>query len=186
MKLKLIEEQGYLYTEDKKWHLPLNNNPIIPNLGLLPEIVVEDDVECKAREFANEIRQDVCQYNNGRWYGRFEAYKAATKVYSEDDLREAIMQAFLSGVERIEDYSEVESDILQSLKQPKTPKWFVAEIEHYYHSSKEFYADAGFVKCTKEQYESIKSEIPTCPLKTELKTTKINGKTYLVGTYLYE
>jgi len=47
------------------------------------------------------------------------------------------------------------------------------EIQHQYHSSKEFYSDAGFVNCTKEQYESIKTEIPTCPLNKLVKITPI-------------
>ena len=47
----------------------------------------------------------------------------------------------------------------------------------YYHSSKEFYSDAGFVKCSKEQYKSIIKEIPTCPVKIELKLiTNSQGK----------
>jgi hypothetical protein len=54
---------------------------------------------------------------------------------SEEDLRRVIMQAFLSGVERIEDYSEVEYGIIQSLKQSKTPKWFVANEEYIHDDS---------------------------------------------------
>jgi hypothetical protein len=155
-------------------------------------------VEDEALKFANEIKQDVSQYDNGRWYGRIEGYNTATKRYSEEDLRKAINMArgIKEGKETFtaEDISgstEVctygwkfefdEDEIIQFLKQPK---WFVAELEYYYHSSKELYSDAGFVKCTKEQYESIKSEIPTCPLKIELKTTIINNKIYLEGTYL--
>jgi hypothetical protein len=112
------------------------------------------------------------------------------RKYSEEDLRKAFKAAIGKlgptwyGINT--EMQKWEDTYIQSLKQPKTPKWFVAEIEYFYHSSKEFYSDAGFVKCTKEQYESIKSEIPTCPLKTELKTTTINGKTYLVGKYLKE
>jgi hypothetical protein len=116
------------------------------------------------------------------------------KVYSEDDLRNhcidflryfqttAELEFHSTGENHGLPHSEVFNKYIQSMKQPK---WFVAEVEYYYHSSKEFYSDAGFVKCSKGQYESIKSEIPTCPLKTELKTTTINGKTYLVGTYEY-
>ena len=37
--------------------------------------------------------------------------------------------------------------------------------QHQYHSSKEFYINADFVDCSKEQYQSIKKEIPTCPLR---------------------
>jgi hypothetical protein len=53
-------------------------------------------------------------------------------------------------------------------------KWFVKnpscefveiKLQHQYHTSKEYYIDADYVDCTKEQYNSIKSEIPTCPLR---------------------
>jgi hypothetical protein len=53
-------------------------------------------------------------------------------------------------------------------------EWFVknpsceeveVELQYQYHSSKEFYHDAHYVNCTEEQYESIKKEIPTCPLR---------------------
>jgi hypothetical protein len=56
-------------------------------------------------------------------------------------------------------------EIIQSLKQPKTPKWFVAEKETKYKP---------------------KQKIEDPPYEDVLKTTTINGKTYLVGTYLYE
>jgi hypothetical protein len=217
-KFKIIEEQGYLYTEDKKWHLPLHNNPILPNLGLLPEIVVEDeekfiekgkehwnleilkkvesgyvksstlkylidkvientweqckryfneiivkdDVEKLAEEYVIDesylpIYKEECKraYING--------YKAATKKYSEEDLRKAIkfFEVYITNTGR----SIFDKDIsfyLDTLKQPKTPKWFVAEV--------------GYTHCDR------------CPNGFEeyLETTTINNKTYLVGKFIYE
>ena len=49
----------------------------------------------------------------------------------------------------------------------KNPSCDEVEIikQHQYHSSKEFYIDADYVNCSEEQYESIKEEIPTCPLR---------------------
>ena len=49
----------------------------------------------------------------------------------------------------------------------KNPSCEEVEIikQHQYHSSKEFYIDADYVNCSEEQYESIKKEIPTCPLR---------------------
>jgi hypothetical protein len=139
-------------------YTPKGNALELEGLPLLPEMVVEDD-------------------------------KAATKVYSEEDLRKAFLEGnkYPQESKYLPDFylGNYFEKFLQSLKQP-TPKWFVAEMEYYYHTSKDLYTDAGFVKCTKEQYESIKSEIPTCPLKTELKTTTINGKTYLVGKFVNE
>jgi hypothetical protein len=146
-------------------------NTLELDLPLLPEIV-EDEVEDnpKIHDWVQEVILEEGKTWNDQdalepvYYGIVKGYKAATKVYSEDDLRKAIMQAFLSGVERIEDYSEVESDILQPLKQPKTPKWFVAEMEEWLDQT---HSEHG---CYRQK----------------LKTTTINGKTYLVGTYLYE
>jgi len=168
---------------------PKGNAPEL-DLPLLPEMVLEDDVEKLADEFVlnTQIHRDIERdgwLSTGFVYG----YKAATKVYSEEDLRKAFEagnKRGWSGYPDTDNWTQPKfEEFIQSLKQPK-PKWFVAEIDYYYHSSKDFYSDAEFVKCTKEQYESIKSEIPTCPLKTELKTTAINGKTYLVGNYKYE
>ena len=61
-------------------------------------------------------------------------------------------------------------DFIQSLKQPKTPKWFVAEMErdYKYRLCGTEKKDGGFYGFSK------------------LKTTTINDKTYLVGKYLYE
>jgi hypothetical protein len=187
---------------------PKNNTPEL-DLPLIPKMVVEDDFEIELKNFDSANILDILNMGNINYLSNgdivynpdllfiktgekwFTKNKSATKVYSEEDLRKALFDfgdvLFNNCQNGIleEDLRKYENDILQSLKQP-TPKWFVAEMEYFYHSSKEFYSDAGFVKCTKEQYESIKSEIPTCPLKTELKTTTINGKTYLVGKYLKE
>jgi hypothetical protein len=160
MKLKLIEEQGYLYTEDKKWHLPLNNNPIIPNLGLLPEMAVEDDV----RKLAKEDRlntgwgDDVdLPYTSGFIRG----YKAATKVYSEEDAEKIYMLGYMDAKDGKNHHNEKLSDYLQSLKKP-TPTWFVAEMQ-----------------TTKSEVFRENDNVPYATLKT----TTINGKTYLVGKF---
>ena len=54
----------------------------------------------------------------------------------------------------------------------KNPSCEYVEVtqQHQYHSSKEFYIDADYVDCSKEQYQSIKKEIPTCPLRILYKT----------------
>jgi hypothetical protein len=145
-------------------------------LPLLPEIVVEDDVRKLAltlyKEPLNkegEVRTQLVGHGStpfgfNKWFKAFKkGYKSATKKYSENDLRSAIMQSFLSGVERIENYSEVEYGIIQSLK-TSTPKWFVAEIEEWLDQT---YSEHG---CYRQK----------------LKTTFKNGKAYLVGTYLFE
>lgn len=46
------------------------------------------------------------------------------------------------------------------------------EMEYYYMSSKKFYGnDADWIKCSKDTFDSIKREIPSCPLKIEPKLT---------------
>jgi hypothetical protein len=54
-------------------------------------------------------------------------------------------------------------------------------------SSKYYYGtEAGWVKCDESQYESIRKEIPTCPLKKVHKeTTTPEGHTQWVGKYIY-
>jgi len=169
MKLKLIEEQGYLYTEDKKWHLPLNNNPILLNLGLLPEIDVEDDVEKMAEDaYQKELiksNQDVNWIGYGKGIDGIEkskwkklwinAYKAATKTFTEDDVRKAILLTRGSDTPM--------EEIIEKLKQPKTPAYFIAEMG-YTHCDR---CPNGF-----EQY-----------FKT---TTNSEGKQVLLGTYIYK
>jgi hypothetical protein len=135
---------------------PKNNAPEL-DLPLLPEIVVEDDVEKLAKE--SNLKREF----PSRGYGEDEfiaGYKSATKVYSEEDLR----KAFNAGM----DYQEGgvilypdEEGYIQSLKQPKTHKWFVAEMEYIHDDS--------------VPYPKTKGE--------KLKTTITNGKTYLVGHY---
>jgi hypothetical protein len=187
-----------LYDEKVIAYKPKSNAPEL-DLPLLPEeeccegdgsncngscCIVEDDVEKLAESYYTQIRlAERTAFKFG--------YKAATKVYSEDDVCDFVewMNLHYRALEHTISFKDATGtkQLLQrwiQSKTPKTPKWFVAEVEYYYHSSKELYSDAGFVKCTKEQYESIKSEIPTCPLKIELKTTTINNKIYLEGTYL--
>jgi hypothetical protein len=164
MKIKLIEEQGYLYTEDKKWHLPLDNNPILPNLGLLPEIVVEDDVEKLAEKIVEEAfgekgMDDAKELCRDFW---IDGYKAASKVYSEDDLKKAIELSRVKGDYKFDgkpvDYKYSNEEIVKTLKQPK---WFITEMEEWLDQT---YSEHG---CYRQK----------------LKTTTIKGKQVLIGTY---
>jgi hypothetical protein len=84
------------------------------------------------------------------------------RKYSEEDLRKAFeagRKLTQDGFEE-EDWKDYE-EFIQSLKQPKTPKWFVAELE------------------PKDDFEA---ETGNCSL---LKTTIINNKTYLIGKFIY-
>jgi hypothetical protein len=144
---------------------PKGNAPEL-DLPLLPEITIENDVEKLAEQYVNSISYKAMKEDFAQGYlmaAFINGYKAATKTFSEDDLRKAIdlSRETLEYDEQHGWYSTMsEDEIIKSLKQPKTPKWFVAETRQY--SDEELYKI------------------------TEFKTTTINGKTYLVGTYLYE
>ena len=140
---------------------PKNNAPKL-DLPLLPEIVVEDDVEKLAWKHCKKVNSNVGYHDFISGYNK--GHKAATKIYSEKDLREAIAEAWNSceDNEDNETFTQVFDRIIQSLKQPKTPKWFVAEMQ-----------------TTKSE---VFRENDNAPYAT-LKTTTINGKTYLVGYY---
>jgi hypothetical protein len=148
---------------------PKNNAPELdlPLLPLLPEIVVEDDVEKLAKEttkkYVNEREKQTA-------YLEFiKGYKAATKVYSEEDLRKAIKMAVKGMLDSgVKGWTTVtENEIIQSINQPKTHEWFVAEMEYQNLDGKwsSYYPFASSAK------------------DSRLKTTTISGKTYLVGHY---
>ena len=64
-----------------------------------------------------------------------------------------------------DDVQNIDDEFLQWFVKNPSCEEVKAELQYQYHSSKEFYHDADYVNCTKEQYESIKKEIPTCPLR---------------------
>jgi len=176
------------YTENEfdfviKAYQPKGNAPEL-DLPLLPEINVEDDVEKLALNwFAKANKRDII-FDLG-WIQIFEAgYKTATKTYSEENLKKSIITGIIKmGLWQENEpnvtpgkivikQEEIANEIIQSLKQPKTPKWFVAEIS------------CDYIGCPKLVLNGTNSIC--CGDKTGLKTTTINGKTYLVGSYLCE
>jgi hypothetical protein len=156
--------------------LPKNNTPQL-DLPLLPEMVVEEDVEKLAKIATSKlVYSGPTASRSAECFIWIKGYKAATKVYSEEDLR----KAFEAGNKRgWSGYPDTDNgtqpkfeEFIQSLKQHQTPKWFVAE--------KEYLSNTGEWKPVLLPSEW---EIDT---QVRLKTTTINGKTYLVGTYLNE
>jgi len=154
-----------------------NNAPELNGLPLLPEIVVEDDVEklAKLKYPINSAKGSMemlnrDQLNNSlKQEGFIEGYKAATKVYSEEDVIDFSIFRTTTNTKEFHNCKNVyeQFNLWKSLKQSKTPKWFVAEID-----------------C--DEVRQCMCETNDDCLKPKLKTTTINGKTYLVGTYLYE
>jgi hypothetical protein len=145
---------------------PKENAPEL-DLPLLPEMIVEDDVERLAEKHLqfwrskNNIHLSKIIHAE-RCKNDFKAgYKAATKVYSEEDLRNAMHFG------KFGEYNGITTtqEFIQSLKQPKTFKWFIAEME-----------------ITKSSVFR-ENDVPYAVLKT---TTNSSGKKVLVGTYEYE
>ena len=149
---------------------PKNNAPEL-DLTLLPEMNVEDDVNLKAQYYAVSTKSPNREAHRR---GYVEGYKAATKVYSEEDIIKLMYLAWNAGFKKYDvveaglEGKETDSEvrwILSKFKSSKTPKWFVAEIETEYKP---------------------KQNIKDIPYEDIPKTTTINNKTYLVGTYKYE
>jgi hypothetical protein len=143
------------------------------DIPLLPKIVIEEDIEklalLKGYKYYpyNDINSEIALG------GFIRGYKAATKKYSEVDLYTAFNVGRTyekSNHEGVSQYELVE--YIQSLKQHITPKWFVADRQKLYHAKRKGITE---FQDTKGYYSWI--------LKTE---TNSEGKTYLVGTYLYE
>jgi hypothetical protein len=145
---------------------PKRNSPEL-DLPLLPEMVVEDNIE----KFADINGYHESDLDKIYKEGFRDGHKAATKVYSENDLK----KAFNFGTNEGYNYKDLESmdeepeelseedwnSFVRNLNQPKTPKWFVAETEDIFHSP----SPIGM------------------SVDTVLKTTTINGKIYLAGNY---
>jgi hypothetical protein len=165
---------------------PKNNVPEL-DLPLLPEIGVEDEVEKLAEEFVRANLKRSSQAA-GVMIGFIEGHKSATKIYTEEDLRKAIEMARgikegketftaedISGCTEVCTYGwefEFENDeIIKSLKQPKTPKYFVAEM------------DNSLTIKGEADYFNYNDGIKLNPNIGKLKTTTKNNKTYLIGNY---
>mgnify|MGYP000013903871 CR=1 FL=1 len=151
---------------------PKNNTPEIDGLPLLPEIVVEDDVENLAENYKNkkgsisttELEDEIFKL------GFKDGHKEATKVYSEEDLR----KAFEAGMRFIGEDKGSYDEFIQSLKQPK---WFVAEMEEVKINSMGRVVNP--MNLTQNQ--------SSCKWVKRLKnTTNSEGKEVLVGRYLNE
>jgi hypothetical protein len=132
-------------------HLPKDDASEL-DLPLLPEMVVED-VEDLAVEYSEK---------HGRLpnisFAFADGYKAATKTFSEDDLRKA-QQAILCNQKDAAMNENYAVEYIQSLKQPKH---FIAEMVQK--------SNNGSIPVDQEW-------------EYELKTITINDKQVLVGKY---
>jgi hypothetical protein len=171
-----IKQFKYLYSKVISYQ-PKGNAPEL-NLPLLPEIVVEDDVEKLAMEKSKEIFGNDFSLAALNYQTVFkEGYKSATKVYSEEDMRKAIELSRVTYQDKSFGktmFKYKPGEVIQLTKDSKTPKFFVAEMEQVIlkdPNSCEYYIEVGCIE-----------DICTC-YTFRLKTTTVNNKTYLVGNY---
>jgi hypothetical protein len=190
-------EEGY---EGKKIiaHLPLNNSPILEGVDLLAPLETEDfnPTGEYTKEYMSSLMFDGKSFVSDVLLATRVGYNKAKKKYKytlkdinimvNNCVTFAISNTHLSVGEYATKFKDFYDKCIQSLNLSELPTSFECEIEHFYMSNKEFYKDAGWVKCDEAQYKSIKEEIPTCPLKKVHKeTTTPEGHTQWVGKYIY-
>jgi len=148
-------------------HRPLTDAPILEVVPLLPEFSQEDDVvelALRTYPFGNSERNAlITGYNKAK-----ETYK-----YTEDDLRNAFNAGLMNRYSRTGE-AVAEKEFIQSLQQPKRPKYFECEMEPKYKhigAVKGIYG-SGFRK------QNLMYGLP----KT---ITNSQGQKELVGSYIY-
>ena len=162
---QMIKEWGEPLGRKIIAYQPKNNAPTL-DLPLLPQMVVESEVEKLA--IINEVYPEYYTEHNAF----IKSYKAATKIYSEDDMIRIAIHCWniasrpIYGVTY--NVNEIALDYMKSLKQHQTPKYFIAETEN------KLVLNLGI-----DVYDPN-----THVVSNELKTTTIDGKTYCVGCYL--
>jgi hypothetical protein len=151
-------------------HRPLTDAPILEGVPLLPEFSQEDavvELALRTYPFGNSERNAlITGYNKAK-----ETYK-----YTEDDLIAVWNIAFEEGVSLDDEINDPVSfkDVIQSLQQPKRPKYFECEMEPKYKhigAVKGIYG-SGFRK------QNLMYGLP----KT---ITNSQGQKELVGSYTY-
>jgi hypothetical protein len=156
---------------------PKGNAPEL-DLPLLPEIVVEDEVEKLAKNSLRKQPWDTSlglPFNEGYKKGFMDGYNSSTKTYSEEDLRKAIELSRINYKEKtfgtvLPKYKP--GEIVNLVTQAKIPKYFVAEMK-----CSRCYVPLSNDECfsAKECSRNPNDDLPL--------TTTINNKKYLVGTY---
>jgi hypothetical protein len=148
-------------------HRPLTDAPILEGVPLLPEFSQEDavvELALRTYPFGNSERNAlITGYNKAK-----ETYK-----YTEEDLRKAIDMATTRRHEDTVLFFRSD-EIIQSLQQPKRPKYFECEMEPKYKhigAVKGIYG-SGFRK------QNLMYGLP----KT---ITNSQGQKELVGEYIY-
>jgi len=149
-------------------HRPLTDAPTLEGVPLLPEFSKEDDVAelaFKTYPFGNSERNAlITGYNKAK-----ETYK-----YTEDDLIAVWNIAFNEGMSLDDEINDPVSfkDVIQSLQQPKRPKYFQNELD---------------VNCTGNNNNGcfLDSAGHNCGCVSIKTIINSQGQTELVGSYIY-
>jgi hypothetical protein len=149
-------------------HRPLTDAPILEGVPLLPEFSKEDDVvelALRTYPFGNSERNAlITGYNKAK-----ETYK-----YTEEDLIAVWNVAFEEGVSLDDEINDPVSfkDVIQSLQQPKRPKYFQNELD---------------VNCTGNNNNGcfLDSAGHNCGCVSIKTIINSQGQTELVGEYIY-
>jgi len=149
-------------------HRPLTDAPIIEGVPLLPEFEVDDFLNTEIQVVGDNKTMSVSNFL--KKYGK-ETYK-----YTEEDLIAVWNVAFNEGMSLDDEINDPVSfkDVIQSLQQPKRPKYFECEMEPKYKhigAVKGIYG-SGFRK------QNLMYGLP----KT---ITNSQGQKELVGSYIY-
>ncbi len=147
-------------------YYPLNGAPVLDGVPLLPELPNEKELE-KLAEEAIPIEDETSFYERKVW---IDGYRAATKIYSEADLREAFTEGWNSceDNEGDETYTQAFNRAMESLRKINCPKWFILEMINFCN-------DCGEEDCFNNE----------CAADIEMPKTTTNeqGQTVLIGTY---
>ena len=149
-------------------HRPLTDAPIIEGVPLLPEFEVDDFLNTEIQVVGDNKTMSVSNFL--KKYGK-ETYK-----YTEEDLIAVWNVAFNEGMSLDDEINDPVSfkDVIQSLQQPKRPKYFECEMEPKYKhigAVKGIYG-SGF------RTQNLMYGLP----KT---ITNSQGQKELVGSYIY-
>jgi hypothetical protein len=148
-------------------HRPLTNAPILEGVPLLPEFKQEDNADKLAKESYSEEGWDEPWRKMKR--DRQVAFKVGynkakeTYKYTEEDLKNAFYNGWLYRGEKQYQYPKALNEFIQSLQQPKRPKYF--EISYSL---------------------STKVNIEGDHIKEPRIITNPQGQTELVGECIYE
>jgi hypothetical protein len=119
-------------------HRPLTDAPILKGVPLLPEFIQDDDVEELAKDKfpylgSEQVKSDQNRHTDTLRHGFKTGYNKAkeTYKYTEEDLIKAIELAQTPLDYDYDQYPFID-EVIQSLQQPKRPKYFECEMEPKY------------------------------------------------------